>query len=223
MAGKPRKKAHGKTQTRIKPRGAAARAPLRRTALAARQHHPRQRHRLGPAAHGLSQRAAAALKPAADFAADPRSACRNSPTARRHFKPPARRREARAIAAREAGNTVTARENFLMAAVHWGAAQWPFDENNAENLFCNQRKRECYQAYAASLRRTASRKSGFRSRAWRCRRGCICRQAHQGGKLPAVVTIPGMDSFKEISVAMYGDRWLIARHRRARGRWARSI
>ena len=37
---------------------------------------------------------------------------------------------------------------ILMAAVHWGAAQWPFDENNEENLFCNKRKRECYTAYA---------------------------------------------------------------------------
>src|SRR5262245_42903784 len=34
----------------------AARAPLRGAALAPRQHHPRQRHRLGPAALALSQR-----------------------------------------------------------------------------------------------------------------------------------------------------------------------
>ena len=31
---------------------------------------------------------------------------------------------------------------------------------------------------------------------------------YKSGRLPAVVTIPGMDSFKEISVSMYGDRWL---------------
>ena len=30
----------------------------------------------------------------------------------------------------------------------------------------------------------------------------------QRRQVPVVVTIPGMDSFKEISVAMYGDRWL---------------
>ena len=64
------------------------------------------------------------------------------------FQAAGRRREARANEARDAGGVVTARENFLMAAVHWGAAQWPFDENNEENLFCNRRKRECYQAYA---------------------------------------------------------------------------
>ena len=58
------------------------------------------------------------------------------------------------------------------------------------------------------LPRIASRKSGFRSRAGSCRHGCICRRATAAAKLPVVVTIPGMDSFKEISVAMYGDRWL---------------
>ena len=31
---------------------------------------------------------------------------------------------------------------------------------------------------------------------------------YTGGRIPAVVTVPGMDSFKEASVAMYGDRWL---------------
>src|SRR5262249_45414671 len=31
---------------------------------------------------------------------------------------------------------------------------------------------------------------------------------YTGGRIPAVVSIPGMDSFKEIGVAMYGDRWL---------------
>ena len=37
------------------------------------------------------------------------------------FQAQGRRREGRAKEALEAGNTVTARENYLMAAVHWGA------------------------------------------------------------------------------------------------------
>ena len=32
---------------------------------------------------------------------------------------------------------------------------------------------------------------------------------YSGGRIPAVVAIPGMDSFKEVAVAMYGDRWLM--------------
>jgi dipeptidyl aminopeptidase/acylaminoacyl peptidase len=31
---------------------------------------------------------------------------------------------------------------------------------------------------------------------------------YSGGRLPTVIAIPGMDSFKEVSVALYGDRWL---------------
>jgi len=123
------------------------------------------------------------------------------------FQAQGRRREGRAKEALEAGNTVTARENYLMAAVHWGAAQWPFDENNEENLFCNTRKRECYAAYA----KLAAHKieevwipfKGAKLPAW-----LHLPPGYAGGKLPLVVTIPGMDSFKEISVAMYGDRWL---------------
>src|ERR1700755_1107941 len=38
----------------------------------------------------------------------------------------ARRREAKAKAAEEAGSEITARDNYFMAAVYWGAAQWPY-------------------------------------------------------------------------------------------------
>ena len=123
------------------------------------------------------------------------------------FQAAGRRREARAIEARDAGNMVTARENFLMAAVHWGAAQWPFDENNEENLFCNAHKRECYQAYAKfAAHRVEEVWIPFKS--WKLPAWLHLPPGYSGGKIPVVVTIPGMDSFKEISVAMYGDRWL---------------
>ena len=123
------------------------------------------------------------------------------------FQAQGRRREGRAKEALEAGNTVTARENYLMAAVHWGAAQWPFDENNEENLLCNTRKRECYSAYAKIAAHKIEEAwipfKGAKLPAW-----LHLPPGYAGGKLPLVVTIPGMDSFKEISVAMYGDRWL---------------
>src|SRR6185312_5539560 len=32
--------------------------------------------------------------------------------------------------------------------------------------------------------------------------------SYKGGRIPAVIAIPGMDSFKEVNVALYGDRWL---------------
>ena len=46
------------------------------------------------------------------------------------FAAVARRREAKANAAAQADRKVSARDNFFMAAVHWGAAQWPYDEND---------------------------------------------------------------------------------------------
>lgn len=123
------------------------------------------------------------------------------------FQAAGRRREARAVEALDAGHTVTARENFLMAAVHWGAAQWPFDENNKENLFCNKRKRECFHAYAKiAAHRVEEVWIPFKG--WKLPAWLHLPPGYSGGKLPVVVTIPGMDSFKEISVAMYGDRWL---------------
>jgi len=64
------------------------------------------------------------------------------------FEAAARRREAKAKAAEEAEELVTARENYCIATMFWGAAQWPIDENNEKNKFYNQRKRECYIKYA---------------------------------------------------------------------------
>ncbi len=56
------------------------------------------------------------------------------------FEAVARRREAKAEAAEQDGNPVTARENYFMAAIHWAAAQWPIDENNEQNR-CYKRKK----------------------------------------------------------------------------------
>ncbi len=64
------------------------------------------------------------------------------------FEAAARRREAKAKAAEEAQEMVTARENYCIATMFWGGAQWPIDENNEKNKFYNQRKRECFVKYA---------------------------------------------------------------------------
>jgi dienelactone hydrolase len=124
------------------------------------------------------------------------------------FEAVARRREARAKTAEDSAAPVTARDNYFMAAIHWGAAQWPIDENNAQNLAFNQRKRECYRNYA----RLADHRieevwiplaNGQKLPAW-----FHLPPNYQGGRIPAIVAIPGMDSFKESGVALYGDRWL---------------
>ena len=123
------------------------------------------------------------------------------------FETAAKRREAKAKAAEDAGETVTARQNYFIAAVQYAASQWPYDENNEKNLTLNQRKRECYLNYA----RYADHKV---EAAWIPFQGKALPgwlhlpPGYSGGRIPAVVAIPGMDGFKEAGVAMYGDRWL---------------
>jgi len=124
------------------------------------------------------------------------------------FEAVARRRQARAEGAEQNGDLVTARENYFMAAVHWGAAQWPLDTNDEQNRAYNGRKRECYTKYAALADHRVEAAwiplpGGQELPAW-----LHLPPGYQGGRVPVVVSLPGMDSFKEIGVALYGDRWL---------------
>jgi dienelactone hydrolase len=123
------------------------------------------------------------------------------------FEATARRREAKAEAAEAADQPVTARENYFMAAIHWAAAQWPIDAVTEQNLFYNARKRACFARYAALAdHRVEAAWIPFQGQAlpaW-----LHLPPGYQGGRLPVVVSVPGMDSFKEAAVAMYGDRWL---------------
>ncbi len=123
------------------------------------------------------------------------------------FEATARRREAKAEEALKDGDKITARENYYMATIHWGAAQWPIDENSARNVFCNQKKRECYGKYAAladhKIEAVWIPFQGKHLPGW-----FHLPYGYSGGRVPAVVAIPGMDSFKEGGVALYGDRWL---------------
>jgi len=123
------------------------------------------------------------------------------------FEATARRREAKARAAEAADQPVTARDNYFMAAVHWGAAQWPIDEVDERNLFLNARKRECYTDYAKLAdHRVEAAWIPFQGKAlpaW-----LHLPPGYAGARVPAVISLPGMDSFKEMGVALYGDRWL---------------
>jgi dienelactone hydrolase len=123
------------------------------------------------------------------------------------FEAVARRREAKAKAAEEADRKVTARDNYFMAAVHWGSAQWPYDQNDETNVAYNQKKRECYTKYAAlSDHHVEAAWIPFKDKAipaW-----LHLPPGYKGGRIPVVIAVPGMDSFKEVGVALYGDRWL---------------
>src|SRR5258708_10980467 len=123
------------------------------------------------------------------------------------FEAVARRREAKAKAAEEADRRVTARDNYFMAAVQWGAAQWPYDQNNETNIAYNNKKRECYAKYAALAdHHIVPVWVPFKDKAipaW-----FHLPPDYKGGRIPVVINVPGMDSFKEIQVALYVDRFL---------------
>lgn len=123
------------------------------------------------------------------------------------FEWTARRREAKAKAAEQEGALTTAGDNYFMAAIQWGAAQWPIDENNSRNLFLNERKRDCFTRYAKladhRIEPVWIPYRGKQLPAW-----FHLPPGYSGGKLPTIVFVPGMDSFKESSIALYGDAWL---------------
>src|SRR5437016_8553593 len=64
------------------------------------------------------------------------------------FESTAKRREAKARAAEADGNLVTARDNWFMAAIHYGAAEWPYDDSGKQHVELHRKKRECYGNYA---------------------------------------------------------------------------
>jgi hypothetical protein len=66
------------------------------------------------------------------------------------FESTAKRREARARAAEAEGNLITARDNWFMAAVHYGAAEWPYDDSGKAHLDLHAKKRECWSARSGS-------------------------------------------------------------------------
>ncbi len=123
------------------------------------------------------------------------------------FESTAKRREAAARAAEAQGALVTARDNFYMAAVHYGAAEWPYDDFSAAHLALHQKKRECFADYARLAdHRIEAVSVPFKGKsipAW-----LHLPPGYAGGRIPIIISIPGMDSFKEAAVALSNDRWL---------------
>ena len=64
------------------------------------------------------------------------------------FEAAARHRETRARDAEAAGQKVSARDNYFIAAVLWMAAQWPIHDADEQNLAYNRSKRDCFTSYA---------------------------------------------------------------------------
>lgn len=123
------------------------------------------------------------------------------------FEATARRREAKAKTAEAEGRPISARDNWYMAAVHYGAAEWPYDDFGGPHLELHRKKRDCFTNYARladhHIEAVSVPFKGKSIPGW-----FHLPPGYTGGRIPVVIAIPGMDSFKEASVALSNDRWL---------------
>jgi fermentation-respiration switch protein FrsA (DUF1100 family) len=125
----------------------------------------------------------------------------------REYARAAVRREKMARQFESEKHNIAARESYFIAALLYGSAQWPVYENTRENLALNERKVACYSKYIQyadhEIRKVEVPFAG------KSLPGYLHLPANRpSGKIPAVWVLSGMDSFKELSVALYGDKLL---------------
>lgn len=123
------------------------------------------------------------------------------------FEAIAARRQRKAEEALDEGHYVTARDNFYMAAIHWGAAIWPHHFTNEDVVRLNSNRRNCYRAYAKladhQIHEVWIPFQGKQLPAW-----LHLPPQYSNEKVPVVISLPGMDTFKELFVSLSNDRWL---------------
>jgi pimeloyl-ACP methyl ester carboxylesterase len=122
------------------------------------------------------------------------------------FREIAAHRETRAKEAEQAGDEITARESYLVAAIYYGIAQWPIYEISDLNLELNAKKIECYSRYAIrahhKIERVEIKMGKHVIPAW-LHHPLIGKPPY-----PTVIMVPGLDNFKEVMVWGYGDKMI---------------
>lgn len=115
-------------------------------------------------------------------------------------------RETRAIEAKERGDLVTARESYLISALYYGQAQWPIDEVSDLNRELDAKKIMSFKNYAAlanyKIERVDIPMGKHKVPGW------LHYPLIGEAPFPVVISLPGMDTFKETLVWSYGDKIL---------------
>jgi dienelactone hydrolase len=123
----------------------------------------------------------------------------------REFKRAAARREAIARRFEEEGQAVSARESYFIAALLYGSAQWPIFANTPENIALNEKKVACYQKYIQyadhEIRRVEIPFANHTLPGY-----LHLPKNRLPGPVPCVLSIDGMDGFKEMMHSLYGDK-----------------
>ncbi len=126
----------------------------------------------------------------------------------RQFARVAAKREAMARKAEEDGHAITARDHYYEASIFYGMAQWPIHEDDNEEITgYNAKKNECYDKYIAHAPHRIERvEVPFEGRSLPA---LFHFPPHSDGqKVPCVISIDGMDGFREQLVTNYGDKVL---------------
>lgn len=122
------------------------------------------------------------------------------------FEEVAHRREAKARAALAEDHPVTARDNYFIAAILWGAAMWPYHSVTGPIADLNMRKRECYSKYAELAdHKVEAVWIPYQDKGLP---GWLHLPQGAESRVPLVISLPGLDTFKEIFVSLSNDRWL---------------
>ncbi|MGV9797834.1 alpha/beta hydrolase family protein [Mycobacterium sp. NPDC003449] len=123
------------------------------------------------------------------------------------FTERAERRHALAVAAEKAIRPESAREHYFHAALLYATAEWPIWENTQELLDLDDRKNDCFSAYARLADHLVERVeidlNGSYIPAW-----FHLPPGYAGGPVPTVLFCGGMDAPKELNVNLYGDKLL---------------
>lgn len=124
----------------------------------------------------------------------------------REFERAATRRRLHAEQAMRDDRPVAARESYFIAALLYGSAQWPLFSHSEENTRLDDAKIACYQAYARLADHPVERVEIPFGAAHLP--GWLHLPSEGSGPYPVVLAIDGMDGFKEMMVALYGDALL---------------
>ncbi|MFM1813960.1 MAG: hypothetical protein RLZ98_655 [Pseudomonadota bacterium] len=126
----------------------------------------------------------------------------------REFAIQAKRREAIAAGFEAQGRMITARKEYLKAALLWSTACWPiFEESDLLRAY-EERVNHCYGKYAANAPYPCKRVEIPFDGKFLPAYLHLPHQPEPGERLPLLICIGGMDSCKEHMVSMYGDPYM---------------
>ena len=127
----------------------------------------------------------------------------------REYTRAAVRREKLARQFEAESHPVAARESYFIAALLYGSAQWPIFAVTRENLALNEKKAAAYAKYMELADHEIRKVEVPFGGGGKSLPGYLHLPPRRGtGRLPAVWAIGGMDSIKEVGVALYGDKLL---------------